>query len=52
MKPNVCPECGGKFGLLRQYWWRTGFCSTRCLIQFKEKQERKRAWYRWLFSAP
>ncbi|WP_024508030.1 hypothetical protein [Bradyrhizobium sp. ARR65] len=41
-----CAICGGKFGLIRHYSWRTALCSSRCLDQFRARRERDR---RWLF---
>ncbi len=41
-----CAICGGKFGLIRHYSWRTALCSGRCLDQFRARRERDR---RWLF---
>ena len=41
-----CAVCGGKFGLIRYYSWRTALCSRRCLDRFRARRERDR---RWLF---
>jgi hypothetical protein len=30
MSVNKCPWCGGKFGLVRHYHFRTGFCREQC----------------------
>ena len=43
---KVCAVCGGKFGLIRYYSWRTALCSRRCLDRFRARRERDR---RWLF---
>jgi hypothetical protein len=31
-----CPVCHGKFGLVRYYSWRTGFCSKACRARSKD----------------
>jgi hypothetical protein len=38
--------CGGKFGLIRYYSWRTALCSKKCVDRFRTRRERDR---RWLF---
>jgi hypothetical protein len=43
---KCCAVCGGKFGLIRHYSWRTALCSRKCLERFKARRERDR---RWLF---
>lgn len=45
---NGCAVCGGKFGLIRYYSWRTALCSTKCVDRFRTRRERDR---RWLFRA-
>ena len=45
---NGCAVCGGKFGLIRHYAWRTALCSKTCLDRFRTRSERDR---RWLFRA-
>jgi hypothetical protein len=45
---NGCAVCGGKFGLIRYYSWRTPLCSKKCLDRFRVRSERDR---RWLFRA-
>jgi hypothetical protein len=40
--------CGGKFGLIRYYSWRTALCSKKCVDGFRTRRERDR---RWLFRA-
>jgi len=44
-----CVHCGGKFGLIRQRWFNTQFCSKRCREEFLAKftQDRDRV-LRWL----
>jgi hypothetical protein len=32
-----CAYCGGKFGLVRQQWFQTQFCSKRCREKFLTK---------------
>ncbi|RZN23836.1 hypothetical protein CWO89_28120 [Bradyrhizobium sp. Leo170] len=44
---KCCAVCGGKFGLIRYYSWRTALCSRKCLDRFKARRERDR---RWLFG--
>ena len=36
---NHCAVCGGKFGLIRHYSWRTAFCSRRCKHHFKDRRD-------------
>jgi len=43
---NDCAMCGGKFGLIRYYSWRTALCSKKCVDRFRTRRERDR---RWLF---
>ncbi|MFK4382733.1 hypothetical protein ACVWYQ_001151 [Bradyrhizobium sp. USDA 3397] len=45
---NGCAVCGGKFGLIRYYSWRTALCSKKCVDRFRTRSERDR---RWLFRA-
>lgn len=45
---NGCAVCGGKFGLIRHYSWRTALCSKKCIDRFRTRRERDR---RWLFQA-
>ncbi|AMA61364.1 hypothetical protein BCCGELA001_20255 [Bradyrhizobium sp. CCGE-LA001] len=45
---NGCAMCGGKFGLIRYYSWRTALCSKKCVDGFRTRRERDR---RWLFRA-
>jgi hypothetical protein len=44
-----CAYCGGKFGLIRQRWFKNQFCSRRCREKFLAKllQDRDRV-QRWL----
>ncbi|WP_245325479.1 hypothetical protein [Bradyrhizobium sp. CCH5-F6] len=43
---NGCAVCGGKFGLIRYYSWRTALCSKKCVDRFRTRRERD---HRWLF---
>lgn len=46
---KACALCGGKFGLIRYYSWRTALCSKQCLARSRARRERD---LRWLFRAP
>jgi hypothetical protein len=39
-----CAVCGGKFGLIRHYSWRTALCSKKCVDRFKSREEADRRW--------
>src|SRR5262245_34851074 len=39
-----CALCGGKFGLIRHYTWRTALCSRKCVDGFKARQDGDRRW--------
>jgi hypothetical protein len=39
-----CAICGGKFGLIRHYSWRTALCSKKCVDRFKSREEADRRW--------
>ena len=41
---NRCAICGGKFGLIRHYSWRTALCSKNCVDRFKIRRESHRKW--------
>lgn len=46
---KTCANCDGKFGLVRQYWYRTHFCSKRCREKYLGKLARdKESIARWL----
>jgi hypothetical protein len=45
-----CAVCGGKFGLVRYYSWRTALCSMKCVDQFQARREGDRRWL-WRFRA-
>ena len=42
-----CSMCGGPFGLIRQYSWRTPLCSKDCVERFKTRQRMDRSWLFW-----
>lgn len=48
---TCCAICGGKFGLIRHYCWRTALCSTKCVNRFKARREADQKWLRWLRAA-
>jgi hypothetical protein len=37
---NRCASCGGKFGLVSQYYWGLRFCCKTCKTSFLQKQRR------------
>jgi len=41
---NRCAACGGKFGLVRYYSWRTALCSKKCVERSKTRDESNRRW--------
>jgi len=43
-----CAVCGGKFGLVRHYSWRTPLCSKKCVNRFRARSESDRNWVGWL----
>jgi hypothetical protein len=42
-----CAVCGGKFGLVRHYSWRTPLCSKKCVYRFGARRENDRDWLGW-----
>jgi hypothetical protein len=42
-----CAMCGGKFGLIRHYSWRSHLCSKKCADRFNVRRESDRRWL-WL----
>jgi hypothetical protein len=46
-----CPICDGKFGLIRQYSWRTPLCSKKCVVRFRSRRETDRKWLSLLHAA-
>jgi len=45
---KCCAVCGGSFGLIRFYSWRTALCSRKCLDRFRARREADYKWLRWL----
>jgi hypothetical protein len=39
-----CAVCGGKFGLIPHYSWRTALCSRRCIDHLKSRRDNDRRW--------
>jgi recombinational DNA repair protein (RecF pathway) len=39
-----CAICGGRFGLVGYYTWRTAVCSRKCSEHFKAREEGDRRW--------
>jgi hypothetical protein len=52
MSVNKCPWCGGKFGLIRHYHFRTGFCREQCRRKYQASWERKKLLRRLIFRPP
>jgi hypothetical protein len=46
-KATRCAVCGGKFGLIRHYSWRTHLCSRKCVDRFRTRGESDRNWLAW-----
>jgi hypothetical protein len=43
-----CAFCGGQFGLIRYYYWRSALCSKKCVDRFKVRRKADRNWlFRW-----
>lgn len=40
-----CAICGGKFGLIRHYYWRTPVCSEKCVERFKTRRKADQDWF-------
>jgi len=47
---QCCTMCGGKFGLIRHYSWRSPLCSRKCAERFRARRENDRSWL-WIFQA-
>jgi hypothetical protein len=47
-KATRCAVCGGKFGLVRHYAWRTPLCSKNCIDRFRARRKSDRNWVGWL----
>ena len=43
-----CGVCGGKFGLVRHYSWRTPLCSRKCVDHFRTRRAKDCDWLGWL----
>lgn len=43
---KCCAICGGKFGLIRHYYWRTALCSRKCVDRFSARREADQKWLR------
>jgi hypothetical protein len=39
-----CAVCGGRFGMIRYYSWRTALCSKSCTNHFKSRRDSDRKW--------
>jgi hypothetical protein len=39
-----CAVCGGRFGLIRHYSWRTALCSRTCVDRFRARREGDSNW--------
>jgi hypothetical protein len=48
---NRCAACGGKFGLVRYYAWRTALCSKKCIERSQTREESDRRWLASLWAA-
>lgn len=48
---RCCAVCGGRFGLIRYYYWRTALCSKKCVDRFKARRAADQKWLRWLRAA-
>ncbi|MBW5434057.1 hypothetical protein FXB41_04380 [Bradyrhizobium canariense] len=48
---KCCTVCGGRFGLIRYYCWRTALCSKKCVDRFKARREADHQWFRWSRAA-
>ncbi len=42
---NRCAMCGGKFGLIRHYYWRTPLCSKTCVDRFMARRAADQKWF-------
>jgi hypothetical protein len=43
-KAMRCAVCGGKFGLVRHYSWRTSLCSRKCVDRLKARRQSAFNW--------
>jgi hypothetical protein len=39
-----CAVCGGKFGLIRHYSWRTALCSNKCKDHLRSRRDNDHKW--------
>jgi hypothetical protein len=39
-----CAVCGGMFGLVRYYSWRSPLCSRKCVDRFSARRASDRDW--------
>jgi hypothetical protein len=39
-----CAVCGGKFGLIRHYSWRTPLCSAKCVDRLRARRANDGIW--------
>lgn len=44
---GCCAICGGRFGLIRYYCWRTALCSRKCVDRLKARQVANLKWLNW-----
>jgi hypothetical protein len=52
MLANKCAWCRGKFGMVRYYHFRIGFCRKLCRRKFRASWERKKRLRKLLFQVP
>ena len=50
-KAQRCAVCGGKFGLVRYYSWRTPLCSKKCVDRSRTRRASDQNWLPWLQAA-
>jgi len=42
-----CAVCGGKFGLVRYYSWRTPVCAKKCVDRLRARRASDQNWLPW-----
>ncbi|EHR01106.1 hypothetical protein Bra471DRAFT_01791 [Bradyrhizobium sp. WSM471] len=42
---KCCGVCGGRFGLIRHYSWRTALCTKKCVDRFAARREADHEWF-------
>jgi hypothetical protein len=47
---NRCASCGGRFGLVRYYYWGLSFCRQACKDKYLAKSARDHAFLRKWFG--